>query len=179
VNLFDFYGYSIFVPVLGCSCFSIFIPLPPPADLGDSLVILFQFCFAIEIWFSGRQRFSKAAFFSVGLGPPVFIFCPWVQCCSRSSQFLLRVPVPNSVSAGQIVFPVSRAGRLLKVLDFCSGCPSHGRRAPKCAQCSLWSGFLTARIVLPPLKFDSGAARFPTRDPSLTSCAFRFQSASC
>jgi hypothetical protein len=38
-NLFDFYEYDIFVPVLGCSCFSILIS---SADLGDSLVILFE-----------------------------------------------------------------------------------------------------------------------------------------
>jgi hypothetical protein len=155
-NLFDFYGYGIFVLILGCSCFSILISPPTPLDLGDSLVILFQ----------------------------VFIF----SCLGSVLLVQLAVPVlvsvPNSVSvvgcfAGQIVFPMSCAGRLLKVLDFCSGCPSRGRRDPKCAQCSLRSGFLATRIFLPPLEFALGAAHFPARNPSLANCAFRFRSASC
>jgi hypothetical protein len=110
VNLFNFYG--IFVPVLSCSCFTIFIS---PADLGDSLVIMFQFCFAIEIWFSGptsyrRQRGDQGSVFLGWTWAPCSKFSfshPWVQCCSCSSQFQLWVPVPNSLSAG-LSYPVPR-----------------------------------------------------------------------
>jgi hypothetical protein len=42
-NLFDFYGYGIFVPVLGCSCFSILISPPPPGRLPRDPVPSFHF----------------------------------------------------------------------------------------------------------------------------------------
>jgi hypothetical protein len=87
-----------------CSCFrllsfSIFIfPHRSGRLPRDSIPILFS----IEIWFSGpssyrRQRETKAAFFSVGLGPPVLSF----HFLVLGSVLLVQLAVPASGSCSQ------------------------------------------------------------------------------
>jgi hypothetical protein len=72
---------------------------PPPADLGDSLVILFQFCFAIEM-FSGPSSYRRQR----GDQGSVFLGWTWASCfhfLSLGSVLLAQLAVPASGSCSQ------------------------------------------------------------------------------
>jgi hypothetical protein len=156
-NLFDFYGYDIFVPVLGCSCFSILISPPPPPRSGrlprDPVP---SFHFFVPGFSAARAARSSC-----------FGFCSQFRVCRRLfcrsdcfSHVMCRTPAEGS--------------RFLLGLSITRQERSQVRAVfpPVWIPCHSY-------FFLPPLEFALGAAHFPARNPSLANCAFRFRSASC